>query len=54
MRLLIFVLLNVDHAVDHAHRCGHEHMVANLIAAKFIARAISERRGISPRTTRGG
>jgi hypothetical protein len=39
VRLLIFVLLDVDHSMNHAHSRRHQHVVAHLIAAKLVAAA---------------
>ncbi len=53
MRLVVFILLDVDHAVDHAYRCGPEHVVTHLIATKLIAGAAGERRRVRAGSCRG-
>jgi hypothetical protein len=52
MRLCV-ILLDVDHAADHAYGRGHENVVTHLIAPKILARATGGWRSV-PYCIRGG
>ena len=48
MRLEVVVLLDIDHAADHAYRRSHEHVVTHLVATKLVARAARKGRRTRP------